>query len=171
MFLDGGYLDHVMNQEGRPRIDYAAFSDAVCQGRERLRTYYYHCAPYQGPNPTDDERRRFGGYRKFTSVLQMLPRFTVREGRLQRIGSMFKQKGVDIQLAVDLVRLSLSGKIDHAVMVTGDSDFVPAIEAAQDAGISVVLFHHPRLSNHHTLQQAVDDRFHITADLLKQCLL
>jgi uncharacterized LabA/DUF88 family protein len=64
----------------------------------------------------------------------------------------------DILLAVELVRLSWSGQIGYAVIVTGDSDFVPAIEAAKDAGVITRLYY-SRRAVHDELLSAVDERF------------
>ncbi|WP_342764874.1 NYN domain-containing protein [Methanoregula sp.] len=65
---------------------------------------------------------------------------------------------MDILLAVELVRLAWSGQIGYAALVTGDSDFVPAIEAAKDAGVITKLYY-SRQSVHDELLSAVDERF------------
>jgi hypothetical protein len=41
---------------------------------------------------------------------------------------------------VDLVRHAAAGHIQHAVLVAGDSDFVPAVEAAKEHGVTVSLW-------------------------------
>nr|WP_321349330.1 NYN domain-containing protein [uncultured Methanoregula sp.] len=82
----------------------------------------------------------------------------MRFGKLRKNSDgSFEQKRVDILLAVELVRLSWSGQIGHAVIVTGDSDFVPAIEAAKDAGVITKLYY-SRRSVHDELLSAVDER-------------
>jgi hypothetical protein len=50
-----------------------------------------------------------------------------------------RQKGVDITLALDLVRLAERGALSHALLLAGDSDFAPAIELARDAGVLITL--------------------------------
>ena len=93
------------------------------------------------------ERARLSQYDKFAGRIEALPRFQMRYGKLRKNkDGSFEQKRVDILLAVELVRLSWSGQIGYAVIVTGDSDFVPAIEAAKDAGIMALLLAplHPR---------------------------
>ena len=71
-------------------------------------------------------------------------------------------------MAVDLVRMSWGRQIGKAVMVTGDSDFVPAIEAAKDAGVLVQLYY-SRSAIHDELLMAVDDGFKITKELVDTC--
>ena len=156
IFIDGGYLRGLGRSEfPGSRVDYALLTDRI---RERisqditepldvLRSYYYDCPPFQGDPPTDDERERYGGYRRFTDALRYLPKFEVRLGRLQHQGQrpdgspIFQQKQVDLLLGLDLALLSGKGQITHAALVAGDGDFVPAVQAAKREGVTVWLFH------------------------------
>jgi len=157
VFIDNGYLSKIIN-EGI-KIDFVKFCDAVCENKERLRTYFYDCKPYVSEPPTDEEKAKASQYNKFANKVEGLPRFQMRFGKLRKNrDSTFEQKRVDILLAVELVRLSWSGQIGYAVIVTGDSDFVPAIEAAKDAGVITKLCY-SRQSIHDELLSAVDERF------------
>ncbi len=49
-----------------------------------------------------------------------------------------KEKGTDIAMAVDALQVGLDGKIDIAVLVTGDGDFVPLVRALNKQGIRVL---------------------------------
>jgi len=107
---------------------------------------------------------------KFISRLTRLPRFQIRLGKLGRVGDEFVQKRVDILLAVELVRLSWSKSIGTAVLVTGDSDFVQAVEAVKDAGVLVQLWY-TRNSVHNELIDAVDEYFPVTQELIDKVKL
>ncbi len=50
-----------------------------------------------------------------------------------------EQKGVDIKMALDIAALAYKRLVDRIVLVTGDSDFVPAAKLARREGIDVVL--------------------------------
>ena len=59
----------------------------------------------------------------------------VRYGRLsarKRTGR--QQKAVDVQLAVDALSHAVNGVYDVAILVTGDADFVPVVEAVRERG-------------------------------------
>lgn len=43
-----------------------------------------------------------------------------------------REKGVDVHLAIDLVRLGLLGKYETAILCSRDTDLVPALEAVRD---------------------------------------
>lgn len=173
VFIDGAYLDHVKKDfygAKPPPIDLLQFSDFMTAPSERVRTYYYHCMPFQGAVPTEDERRRYGAMDRFLFNVRRLPRFEVRLGKLAKRPDGFEQKRVDIMLAVDLVRMSWGRQVETAALVTGDSDFVPAVAAAKDAGVLVKLFY-TRASYHDELYDACDERTELTKNGLDKFLL
>lgn len=49
------------------------------------------------------------------------------------------QKGVDMRLGLDLVEMALKRLVDMVVLVSDDSDFVPAIKMARREGVDVIL--------------------------------
>jgi uncharacterized LabA/DUF88 family protein len=49
-----------------------------------------------------------------------------------------REKGVDVALAIDALQIGLEGKIDIAVLVTGDADLVPLVRALMKNGIRVM---------------------------------
>lgn len=51
----------------------------------------------------------------------------------------FRQKGVDIKIGIDIASLAYKRLVEKIVLVTGDSDFVPAAKLARREGIDVVL--------------------------------
>ncbi len=48
------------------------------------------------------------------------------------------EKGADVALAIDAMQVGLDGKIDIAVLVTGDADFVPLVRALMKQGVRVI---------------------------------
>lgn len=173
IFVDGGYLDKVLKKGSRDiRIDYQKLCDYIAgcfpHDVEILRAYYYHCLPYQSSPPTPEQSERFGARQRFYDALGKLPRFEVRLGRLARRGSPdnyhYEQKMVDALLSIDLVSLSLKNKIAYAAIVTGDSDFVPAIKVARDEGVCIWLFHVER--PHNDIWDIADERVELTQDTL-----
>jgi len=75
VFIDGGYAKKVWTQFGNPRISYLKFSEQIARGQERLRTYYYDCAPYVSPSPTPEEKKRKADFDRFVAALQSNSRF------------------------------------------------------------------------------------------------
>lgn len=50
-----------------------------------------------------------------------------------------RQKGIDMKIGVDIATLALKGFVDKIVLISGDSDFVPAAKLARREGIDFVL--------------------------------
>jgi uncharacterized LabA/DUF88 family protein len=80
------------------------------------------------------------------------------------------QKRVDVLLAVNLVRMSIGGQINKAVIVAGDSDYVPASETSNDAGVLTQVYFYPT-SKSNELLSACGDRFIITQELIDKVKL
>ena len=162
IFIDGAYLANVVRDEfRRARIDFQALSEAMAGEAEILRTYYYNCLPYLSISPTQEESERYNAAMRFHDAIRLLSRFEVRLGRLERRvdhngNARFEQKRVDILLGVDLVQLAAKGHIQEAVIVAGDSDFIPAIAVAKAEGVIVRLFHGEQC--HGDLRREVDER-------------
>lgn len=179
IFVDGGYFDRVSRDCGSPRIDFGKLATELSKPDDLLRTYYYHCLPYMSPVPTQEEEERYAGKQRFFSALNRLNRFEVREGKLEYRGTdresnrpIFEQKRVDIYLGVDLVLLATKQRIHRAILVTGDSDFLPAIRAAKNEGVLIHLYHGSGPQQpHRDLWEEADDRTVITPELLQKFLL
>jgi uncharacterized LabA/DUF88 family protein len=91
---------------------------------ELLRIYWFDAAPRR--QPTVDQR-----------VIANLPLVKLRLGNLNAQG---QQKGVDAQLRADLEALARHRAITDAVLLAGDEDMLPAVEAAQRYGVRVHLW-------------------------------
>lgn len=168
VFIDNGYLEATLPNDYQ--MDFLAFSQQACGDRERLRTYVYDCMPWQSEPPTDAEYERYERYSHFVETIETKSRFQMRLGELSRHDDSFVQKRVDILLAVDLVRLAWAGHIGYAVLVTGDSDFVPAVNAAKDAGVITSLYYSPH-SVHDELLRAVDEHTELDGEVLESVRL
>ena len=169
IFIDGAYLIQVLREEFQDiRIDFQRLSKALAGGSELLRTYYYNSPAYQDNPPTTEQRIRYANQRRFFNHLELLPRYKIRLGRLAYRGQdpggspVFEQKQVDILLSVDLVQLAAKRVIQEAILVAGDSDFIPAISAAQSEAVVVRLFHGSK--PHSDLLREVDERFQFTRE-------
>jgi uncharacterized LabA/DUF88 family protein len=97
---------------------------AACMRGELLRVYWYDAA--RDRVPTIDQR-----------VVAPLPRVKLRLGNLNKHN---QQKGVDAQIREDLETLARHGAVTDAILIAGDEDMVPAVEAAQTYGVRIHLW-------------------------------
>ena len=98
-------------------------ADDLIRG-ELLRVYWYDAA--RDRVPTIDQR-----------VIAQMPWVKLRLGNLNARG---QQKGVDAQIRADMEALARHRAITDSVLIAGDEDMVPAVEAAQAFGVRVHLW-------------------------------
>jgi uncharacterized LabA/DUF88 family protein len=125
--------------------------------------------PYQSNPPTDEEKARYGNADRFLYNIRKLPRFEVKLGKLSYRNGEFQQKRIDTLMSVDLVRMSWDKQIQRAFLVAGDSDFVPAVVAAKEAGVLVKVYYE-KGAIHNELYDACDDREELTKSKLTSVL-
>ncbi|HEY2579796.1 MAG TPA: NYN domain-containing protein [Streptosporangiaceae bacterium] len=112
------------------RVDAASLIQALSKHAEErvrgelLRVYWYDAA--RDRVPTIDQR-----------VIAQMSWVKLRLGNLNARG---QQKGVDAQIRADMEALARHRAITDAVLVAGDEDMVPAVEAAQAYGVRVHLW-------------------------------
>jgi len=66
-------------------------------------------------------------------------KITVGEIQDNDVEYQVRQKGIDVRIGVDISTMALKGQVDQIVLVTGDSDFVPASKLARREGIDIIL--------------------------------
>lgn len=72
---------------------------------------------------------------EFVLAGKVMPQVVKIEGKTKTI---FKEKGVDVRIAVDLVSLSCDGEIKTAIICSSDSDLQPAIAEARKRGVEII---------------------------------
>lgn len=130
IFIDGSNLYHSLEENcHRFDLDFSAFADKLCRGRTLYRIYYY--------NMLRDSERNANAYQeqqKFLSALYATPYLEVRLGSAKMRGDVTVEKGIDIMIATDLLRLAWEDRYDVGILVSGDGDFAYAVQAVKDLG-------------------------------------
>lgn len=77
----------------------------------------------------NDQRRLFAHLKKH--------HFKYSLGYLLKSDGKFHEKGVDVNMAVDIVAGALKDQYDHFILVSSDTDLLPAIKVAKEAGKTI----------------------------------
>jgi len=145
VMIDEGYFEKIkLICLGNTRIDYLKLSDALCEGKNRYKTYVYYALPFLGKNPSPAQQELYDGKRGYMDKLKHLPDFEVRLGHIAAgpgRKAPFQQEGVDQMFISDLRKLSSEGLVDSVVIIAGDSHFAPAVASAKEKGIHITLYH------------------------------
>lgn len=152
IFIDGGYFNMIQATAGA-NFDFVKFtstvlevlSEKLSQPVELLHIFYYDSLPYSSQVPSDEERLATSKKRSFFGYLKTIPGVRVREGYVSKRTvngqALLSQKRVDILLGLDIAEHSSKGLMKYLVLVSGDGDFVPAVEFASSHGVQVWLVH------------------------------
>lgn len=180
IFIDGSFLNRMLEKSfPGTRVDYGKLAGLVARDKEALRIYYYHCQPYVSSSPTEEETHRLNATNGFFNALTNIDKFCVRLGKLAYRGrdqqgkAIFTQKQVDVSLAVDMLILAGTGKISTSILIAGDSDFIPVVEAVKNLGVLVTLCHskdHSSMTSK-DLMQACDTRLLLSDELVAKAAL
>jgi uncharacterized LabA/DUF88 family protein len=162
ILIDGGFLRQQARRAGKKYDpEFIEKFSLTCKesDEEIFRILYYDCAPYTGTVklPVSGTPYTFGSSDKWLEELACKDLFAVRRGVLKFRGYKpnktpvsptvltdadfspdFEQKGVDMRIGLDIASYSANRCIDRIVLVSNDTDCVPAMKYGRKAGLQVV---------------------------------
>lgn len=167
ILIDGGHLRVLARQA---KLDYSVdiveqvALSAVQKDERLLRVLYYDCAPYSGKTklPVSGDPHEFTGTDSWLRQLAARDLFAVRRGVLKFRGWKpknvpvqpkgltdadfkpdFEQKGVDMRIGLDIATFCRSRAVDRVLLMTNDTDCIPAMKYARISGLQVALASFP----------------------------
>jgi uncharacterized LabA/DUF88 family protein len=145
IFIDGSNLYHGLKKNS---IE-TSFEDLIkaLETRRKVVSIFYYAAKLD----KDYNPEKYLEHQKFLEKIKTIPNFHVILCNLRKIiledGSISYQiKGDDVNLAIDLVKGAYENLYDIAIIVSGDEDFLPAIELVQEKGKKVINAFFPKSS-------------------------
>ncbi|MEA1964773.1 MAG: NYN domain-containing protein [Candidatus Aerophobetes bacterium] len=195
IFIDGSNFYHGLKTNNcSTRIDFLKLSQLLTgANRKLIRTYYYNAAYKQSDNP-----QKYADQLKFFTALKKTPYLAVELGRLEKrvaeidqdwlkkglgkeIASKvieflgkeivyYTEKGVDIKIASDMLKLAYNNSYDTVILVSGDGDFVPAVKGVQDLGKHVENAYFERGHSDY-LFETCDNFILLNSSFISKCLL
>jgi len=168
IFIDGSNLYHSLKGFfKRTDIDIGKLGNKLLEKRRLVRIYYYNAKV-----GLKEEPERYRDQQAFFASLNAIPYSELRLGRLvynNWPNSPPYEKGVDIQLATDMITHSFKDNYNVAILVAGDNDYVGALQSVKDNGnhVEIALFGKERSS--YRLRMVADRIITINARFLKGC--
>jgi uncharacterized LabA/DUF88 family protein len=120
--------------------------------------YYYNVL-----RDPDRNVQAYQDQQKFLIALHNTPYLEVRLGSSKLRGDVAVEKGVDIMVATDLLKLAWDDLYDVAILVSGDGDFAYAVQAVKNLGKHVEVAAFPANLSWE-LSSVADDRELFTPD-------
>jgi uncharacterized LabA/DUF88 family protein len=168
IFIDGSNLYHSLkNHFGRTDIDIGRLCQKLVGNNQLIRIYYYNSKVGQKQEP-----ERYKHQEVFFDSVNAVPYTELRLGHLvynNWPNEPPTEKGVDVQLATDMVTHNFKNNYDVAILVAGDTDYAGAIQAVKDNGkhVEIALFGNEGTSKQ--LREVADKVININPRLLKDC--
>jgi uncharacterized LabA/DUF88 family protein len=171
VFIDGGNFYHGMKEmlhrtTGFPAstpFNFYKFARLLAKNRRLIRLYYYTGIRNERENP-----EKFKSQKGFFDQMRRTPFCTLRLGRIIKRGDSYVEKGVDVLLTVDMIRLARLNNYDTAILVSGDGDFVEAVKDVVEMGRNVELAYFP-FDLSMDLRNTCDRYTELTPTLLSLC--
>src|SRR3990167_6694070 len=107
----------------------------VLLGRRKLIESVYYVGKVR-TDGTEKTQRLFNNQRKLFSHLKKYKiRYSL--GYLMKTKGRFHEKGVDVNIAVDILVATYENLCDHIILISSDTDLLPAIQKARQKGKTV----------------------------------
>lgn len=166
IFIDGGYLrKSITDIFHHDKIDFNRLVHDI-RGNfsgpgvaEVIRTFYYDA----NVDPKEDMKKH-DEFAPYFENVRGCPFYEVKLARLVKDGKGYKQKGVDVLLAIDMIKKAYEDQYDFAIIIAGDDDFVDVVQAVKDTGKRVIGFFFEN-SISKRLLDAFDHRVKITPQM------
>lgn len=155
ILVDGAYFDnlnyYLKDKKGK-KLSLERLSEEIVGDKMHLRTKYYNAYPYQSDKPTQKEKDNYrraqnffytiNGYKnhEFSNV----DRVRLKPCKCPYCSKEYEkpeQKGVDVGLALDLVKMARKRVADEFALISGDEDLSAAVEMAQEELCNVVVYY------------------------------
>ena len=142
VFIDGAYLrKNIKDIIGNDDINFHSFINWIYQiprkgiGRieaELKRVYYYDAI-------VDSLDSNYKKQNEYFEKIQKVENYEIRLGRLIKTKNDYRQKGVDILLAIDMLSKAFLNHFEWGVLLAGDDDYVDLVKMIKNiAGKQVI---------------------------------
>ena len=131
VFIDGSNFHSTFKSLGFD-VDFALMLDQLKQKGRLVRAYYYTALPHDGEVAPIRRLADWLDYNGYTVISKQ-----TRDFYDSTTGTKRTKGNMDMELALDM--LKLAPHIDHAVLFSGDGDFVRLLEEMQNRGLRVTV--------------------------------
>ena len=140
VFIDGSNFYYKLRDLHIPNItyfQYGNFSTWLARGRQPVTKKYYVGEVRALDNDEKGQKMRQNQVRLFNHLASQKNGFVIERGYIMHHDGAFYEKGVDVKLAVDIVVGAYENLYDVAIVVSSDTDLIPAVQKVKALGKEV----------------------------------
>ncbi len=132
VYIDGsnfyGYLkDEEINFPKGTKFNFKEFVNFLVSDERQLVSKRYYTGVFRNLDGSAKSKNLVSGQQKFFSNLEN-DGFVIKRGRIMPIDKAYKEKGTDVKIAVDLIVGAVDNIYNTAILVSSDTDLIPAIK-------------------------------------------
>lgn len=138
VFIDGSNLYFKLRTLIPDKMDFIRYryrdlAQGLLASDERLTYLGYYVGAVRDTKRTKDHQKTLELLKNQQKLFEQLrhQQIDVVKGYLLERDGKYFEKGVDVRLAVDIVTMAQARKYDTAMVISSDTDLIPAIQAAQ----------------------------------------
>ena len=176
IFIDGNNFYHQLkclsrNKEKIPLLSFrlSDFGKWLCKDDEIVEIRYYIGAVRRQKNNEKSEKMYADQQRLFFKLQRQNVKIILGQ-LIQHRDKTFHEKGVDVRLAIEMIRLARQDKYDVAYLISSDTDLVAAVEEVLSFGKKVKYIGAPN-SQSFGLSKAASDYLILRAEDIRPFLL
>jgi len=138
IFIDGGNFYRRIRQDNLipkgTKFNYVKFAEFLARGRI-VSSKSYYIGIVRNHDKTSKSQKMVESQQKLLSNI-MNAGYKIRRGKIV-YDNKIREKGVDVQIAIDLVIGAGENNYDIAIIVSSDTDLIPAIKYVRSKGKQV----------------------------------
>jgi len=139
VIIDGSNFYHKLKELKIPNkslFNYSKFIDSIVENT-KIVSKYYCIGKIRAKQQNKKARKMMAKQQSLVTKLQKQG-LTIQFGYLLKSNKQYHEKGVDIQMAVNLLKGAFKNQYDYAYLVSSDSDLIPAIKEVKLTGKKVI---------------------------------
>jgi len=137
VYVDGSNFYHKLKDLGIKNCTYykyGALANHLARGRDVIGKRYYIGVIRAKAGDARAKKMQENQVNLFNHLGSKQERFSVQRGFLMKNDGVFHEKGVDVKMAVDILVGAYEDLYDTAILLSSDTDLIPAIEKARLLG-------------------------------------
>lgn len=148
-------------------FSFSTFAQDLCRNDNLIGAVYY-----VGKVRTDGTKKTLELHSKQRQLLAHLTQHSVRYelGYLLKSGGKMHEKGVDVNIATDLLVAAYENTADHIIVISSDTDLIPAIKKAREQGKTVEYIGFKHMASKAMMRNCSTHRL-FTREQLKQYIM
>ena len=131
VYIDGSNFYHYLKDKEISfpkgvKFDFNAFIEFLIGGRKCVSKRYY-TGVFRNFDNSEKSISLVKGQQKFLTKLEN-EGFVIKRGRILYDGGKPREKGTDVKIAADLIIGAVDNLYDTAILISSDTDLIPAIQ-------------------------------------------